>query len=242
MTVDKQNGIWILGYGSLIYKPPPHYTHRIPAIIHGYSRRFWQSSTDHRGTLDSPGRVATLIPFADIVGNEAFMDDFKRFHDPSVQLTGPDDLTTLGVVYYIPEKYVGAVRQYLDVREQNGYSLHEVEVHLEVSAEQEVELGGSLVALERHSETGRRILSTSVYIGTVENEAFVGPEDLEDTARVIASSHGPSGSNYEYLKLLCDSLNELVLKDDERIADHYLDALFDAVQRIGDSIREKKKP
>ncbi|CAG8030661.1 unnamed protein product [Penicillium nalgiovense] len=34
--------LWVFGYGSLIWKPPPHYDQRVPGYISGYVRRFWQ--------------------------------------------------------------------------------------------------------------------------------------------------------------------------------------------------------
>lgn len=33
---------WLFGYGSLIFKPPPHYDWSVPGFIKGYVRRFWQ--------------------------------------------------------------------------------------------------------------------------------------------------------------------------------------------------------
>jgi cation transport regulator ChaC len=56
--------IWVFGYGSLVWRPAFPYTERRAARIRGWARRFWQSSMDHRGTPESPGRVVTVVEAA----------------------------------------------------------------------------------------------------------------------------------------------------------------------------------
>jgi cation transport protein ChaC len=61
--------VWVFGYGSILWNPGFQYTSRCVGYVDGFARRFWQGSVTHRGTQDSPGRVATLIQ---INGNKAW--------------------------------------------------------------------------------------------------------------------------------------------------------------------------
>jgi cation transport protein ChaC len=88
---DSHAEVWLFGYGSLIFKADFPFLARRPASITGWTRRFWQGSHDHRGTVDAPGRVVTLVPEAGAVCH--------------------------GMAYLVtPEEFA-----HLDYREKNGY-------------------------------------------------------------------------------------------------------------------------
>lgn len=91
---------WVFGYGSLIFRPGFEFAERVVGQVPGYERRFWQASVDHRGTPESPGRVATLVK---VPGGECW-----------------------GVAYRVLEERREEVTTLLDEREQGGYSLVEM--------------------------------------------------------------------------------------------------------------------
>lgn len=228
MTIDNKP-LWVLGYGSLIFKPPPHARFVIPGIIHGYARRFWQSSSDHRGTPESKGRVVTLIPYSDIVSNPEFIKDVEE-HDGLKEGFTKDELKVWACAYYIPPEYADEVTEYLNVREQDGYTIHNIpfQLHHDPKAHNEEELVNAIEDLPLDPKTGKHILTSVVYIGTVVNESFVGPENLEDTATIISDAKGPSGENWEYLENLYHALIEL----DKSGKDTYLERLVNKVIEV----------
>ncbi|CAO3624338.1 unnamed protein product [Mucor fragilis] len=182
-SISHSDGIWVFGYGSLIWKPPIHYEQKQIGYIKNYVRRFWQHSEDHRGTPEKPGRVVTLIPY----------DEWK-----TIESVEGHDKVTWGVAFKIPSDDVEATRAYLDHREKNGYTVHTVDVF----------------SLEDDQTPAVR--NALVYIGTTDNEAYVGPAPADKIAQQIHDSYGPSGWNAEYLLNLAEALREISpgVKDD----------------------------
>ena len=50
-------GIWVFGYGSLMWNPDVRYSKTEPGLLQGYYRRLCLRSTVYRGTSELPGAV-----------------------------------------------------------------------------------------------------------------------------------------------------------------------------------------
>ncbi len=86
---------WLFGYGSILWKTGFQYEAMELCFVRDKARRFWQGSTDHRGTPEFPGRVVTLID-------------------------SPGEICW-GIAYRLAESRVGQIVGELDYREKGGY-------------------------------------------------------------------------------------------------------------------------
>ncbi|KAK0475260.1 ChaC-like protein [Armillaria novae-zelandiae] len=177
----------IFGYGSLIFKPPPHtiaegMSNFLPGFLKGYVRRFAQKSHDHRGTPENPGRVVTLV----------HIEDWNKFSssDPF-----PHEDIVWGIAYTIDPAYESEVRDYLDYREKDGYTMETINIH----------------SLDSTDDKADRVIihGAYCYVGRNDNPSFIGAEPLPVLAETIWKSVGPSGPNKDYLYNLVSAVRQL---------------------------------
>nr|POF19904.1 putative glutathione-specific gamma-glutamylcyclotransferase 2 [Quercus suber] len=110
-----------------------------------------------------------------------------------------------GAAYRIPSPHVAAVKEYLDIREINGYS---------------IQYTPFTPAEAVNGELSQDNINCLVYIGLPENPQFLGPQDPQTLAEHIVRSRGPSGENKEYLYQLEAALDGLSQESsDEHITD-----------------------
>jgi len=111
-----------------------------------------------------------------------------------VTLVEDTDAVCVGAAYRVDE----AVFEHLDHREKNGYE--RVPVTMRLSA-------------TNGAHPGDDTVSGVTYIAPPGNPAFLGPADIDVMVAQIARSHGPSGSNRDYIFQLAVALNDLGAED-----------------------------
>jgi len=60
LPIPEGEGMWVFGYGSLMWDPGFPFVERQPALLHGYHRRFCVYSHRYRGSPENPGLVLGL--------------------------------------------------------------------------------------------------------------------------------------------------------------------------------------
>lgn len=162
-------------------------------------RSFWS-------TLSDPVRPP-FLPFLP----PSIPPSLPHLSDPP-QHPNPPHLT-LGVAYLIPPAHIAAVRNYLDLREINGYTVHHT-------------------PFTPLSPADPAIPNCLVYIGTPSNPQFVGPQHPQELAELIYRSRGPSGENTEYLYMMDRGLLELEEGRGEGEGDEHVRDLAERVRAL----------
>ncbi len=94
-----ENGIWVFGYGSLIWNPGFEFEAKQRATLTGFSRAFCLWSVHYRGNEEHPGLVLGLDP--------------------------AQGARCEGVAYFVGAKAAENVHMYLRKRELVSYAYHE---------------------------------------------------------------------------------------------------------------------
>lgn len=160
-----------------------------------------QGSTDHRGVVGAPGRVVTLVHHTEV--------DYNSPIDKELNASAESEIKGVwGVAYQVAADKVKETLEYLDVREQGGYTRSFIDVY--EKAEDEVPM----------------LREVLLYTATTQNRNYIGPAPISTIAGVIAKSVGPSGPNIEYLYRLHQKLIE------QGIEDCHVNTIYETVAEI----------
>lgn len=144
-----------------------------------------------------------------------------------------------GAAYRIPSQHVAEVKQYLDIREINGYSIqytpfntHSKQNPTNSSPDPNLkqDMTSTIQTITPAPEADAALtniphpIKCLVYIGLPDNPQFLGPQDPQALAEKIVQSRGPSGENRDYLYQLEEALRGL----SEESADEHV---FDLARR-----------
>jgi len=116
-------GMWVFGYGSLLWNPGFDVAQGVIGRLPGYARSFCMRSIHHRGTVAAPGLVLALDPHADaacegmalqvVAGREAETLDYLRarelvssaYVEKELEVQLSDGRAVRAVVYVIDETH-----------------------------------------------------------------------------------------------------------------------------------------
>jgi len=115
----------------------------------------------------------------------------------------------VGVAYHIDDSvWEGGVRDQLDHREKGGYTQHVTKFYPE--------------------DTSLEPVTVTLYLGDKDHGQYAGADSVENMAKLILKSVGPSGPNKEYLYNLTIAMKELV----PHVVDNHLEELDQKVREL----------
>ncbi|KRX01280.1 hypothetical protein PPERSA_11727 [Pseudocohnilembus persalinus] len=195
-NIEIPDPLWIFGYGSLCYKNTEmDYDEVVDCQLNGYIRRFWQKTYDHRGTIENPGLVCTIVSEDEIQQ----LKENGEYSEQEDQLCKDEKGNYIGhyvwgKAFKIKKESVHEVLDKLDFREKGGYSRDIVEL------------------IHRGPNNQKQTIKAVLYRGNVENPAFLECQEkrknLHQQAETIATAQGASGHNLEYFMKLYYYLQE----------------------------------
>ena len=105
-----------------------------------------------------------------------------------------------GVAYEIDEEtWQSKVMKHLDHREKGGYTQHSIRFY-------PLEAADGLPPEEG--------VDVTVYVGQETHRQYAGPASIEEMAKTILTSVGPSGKNIEYLYNLAEAMKTIDPNDE----------------------------
>ena len=113
------------------------------------------------------------------------------------------------MAYLVDPNDIHEVMAYLNHREKGGYMTIQLLFHPKEDLQKEP-------------------FHTLLYIGTEANPMYLGPAPIEDIARQVIRSRGPSGCNVEYVLNLAQALREIA----PSVQDDHLFALESQINKL----------
>jgi len=151
------NGIWIFGYGSLIWNPGFEFAVRQRATLSGFNRAFCLWSVHYRGTEAQPGLVLGLAP--------------------------AQGASCEGVAYFVAAEAAEMVHLYLRKRELVSYAYFEQLEALKLEDGQQVQALCYIVDPDHSQYAGElSLLEQARVIKTAKGSAGENIEYLHNTA------------------------------------------------------------